>query len=265
MEIIINILVGITGSMAVAFVGSFGILFTGTLTKILSRFKEKKDEEVADSDSNSETLRAKIEKDKEKEKKQALEEQALALRQKYELLLSENLLNSDGSIITDWRKVLQVSHRRLQNEGKRLLKRNQIYFRNAIFTSLLAISFLIYCAFSNNLVGTNNGLGIFFTNAKLVIFIVLLIEGVSGWFFRRYVVGGREFNINKNEIKTIEFRLTAGLLLSSTTEQPNFTVLADALSKEQHNFVLNENESFEILDASRLLELLPNLPKIGGV
>ena len=240
------------------FIGNFRIRY------ILSLSIKENRETLWQLVGKEKEIRLKIETEKNNEKKQELEQQAFALRQEYESLLSENLLRRDGGFVTDWREVLLVSRKRLLNEEQRLLARNRVHLRIGIFMSLIAVSFLIFYMFFRSQYGANDGFGIFFSNPVPVFSIVAIIQSFSFFFLRLYIVGERELDKNKNEITNIELRLTAGLMMASASDNPDLTSLADALSKEQRNLVLDETESSAVLDPHKFIETLLKLASKGG-
>lgn len=231
---------------------------------ILSYPKKTKQSAFSRFSDEEKEIRLKIETEKNNEKKQELEQQAFALRQEYESLLSENLLRRDGSFVTDWREVLLVSRKRLMNEEQRLLARNRVHLRIGIFMSLVAVSFLILYMLFRSQFGVNDGFGVFFSNPVPVFSIVAIIQSFSFFFLRLYIIGERELDRNKNEITNIELRLTAGLMMASASDNPDLTSLADALSKEQRNLVLDETESSAVLDSRKFIETLLKLASKGG-
>lgn len=200
-----------------------------------------------------------LDNDKKKELMQHLEE----LRQRHDSLLNENLKREDGTFVTDWREVLLVSRKRLVSEGQRLLERNRKNFKIGILMSFGVIGFLIYYTFVLERIDINDSLGTILATNVPIFSISTVIEGFSLFFLRLYVVGEREFDRNKNELTNIELRLTAGLMMANTTEQNNFDSVANALSKEERNFVLGGSESSGEFNSGKLMKIISKLIGTG--
>ncbi len=254
---------GLIGSLVVMFsiIASMIVIFL----QIVRPSSEKAEQDIASRFSVEEKeLRRQIEKERDEEKKQALKQQALELRQKYETLMDDNLRRKDGTFVTDWREVLLASRKRLLNEEQRLLARNRMNMSIGISMSFAAVFFLIIYMIFRGQVGEINGFWEFVAINSPAFSVVFIIESFSLWFLRRYIVGERELDRNKNEITNIELRITAGLMMASASDNPDLTSLAGTLSKEQRNFVLDKDESSAVLDPHKFIETLLKLASKGG-
>ncbi len=202
--------------------------------------------------------------EKDNEKKQDLEQQALALRQEYESLMSENLRKTDGTFVADWREVLLVGRKRLADEEQRLLARNRVNLRNGILMAFIGVALPASYIFWGNKTGEADGIWTFIINYLPALSVVLILEIVAIFFLRLYALTEHRIERNKNEITNIELRLTAGLMLPSATGQADFESLSNHLAKEERNFVLGKNESSAGIGVDRVAEILSKVIK-GGV
>ncbi len=209
-------------------------------------------------------IRRKIEEEKNEEKKQELEQQALELRQEYESRMSENLRRKDGTFVEDWREVLLVARKRLSDEEQRLLIGNAINRRMGVLMAFAGVFLPAYYIFSGKEVVASVGFGAFFSTYWPFFTIVIIFEIVAIFYLRLYTQTLRRIEKNKNELTNVELRLTAGLMLCDEKDSVKLKLLADELSKEERNFVLDKNESSAILDTDKIIEIVSKFtPKIG--
>ncbi|MCA8835619.1 MAG: hypothetical protein K8953_11100 [Proteobacteria bacterium] len=226
---------------------------------------EKKKKDATDSfDDEQKKILDKILKEKNEEKKQELEQQALALRQEYESLVSENLRRRDGNFVTDWRESLLVARKRLADEGLYLRASNSTNRRMGVLMASLGIGSLVYYILSSDKLGENDGLEVFFASYWPFFTIVIIFEVIAIFYLRLYYQILRRIETNKNELTNIELRLTAGLMLCDVKDKTKLKSLADTLAKEERNFVLGKNESSAGIGVDRVAEILSKVIK-GGI
>ena len=240
-----------------------------TFTKIRSKPEREEDELAFNFDLRLKELRVKFEEEKNQEKKQEIEEEKQKIRKEHEAMLNRNLQRADGSFVTDWRESLVVSHKRLLDEEKRLLARNRANLRFGIIAAILGFYFLtmlmlIYVfIFSNLKVALPNNFWEFLMFYVPLVSGIIIIEIPAIFFLNLYASNERRLERNKSDLTNIELRLTAGLMLRDEKHEDKFADLAKIIAQEDSKFVLGKNESSAGINAEKLLELLPKIPKIG--
>ncbi len=225
---------------------------------------EKKKKDATDSfDDEQKKILDKILKEKNEEKKQELEQQALALRQEHESIMSENLRRRDGTFVTDWRESLLVARKRLADEGLYLRDSNSSNRRMGVLMATLGICCLgLYILFSHE-GGEDGNIGVFFANYWPYFTIVVIFEIIAIFYLRLYYQILRRIETNKNELTNIELRLTSGLMLIDKADSKNLKSLADDIAKEERNFVLGKNESSAGIGVDRVVEIITKVIKGG--
>ena len=228
-------------------------------------FSEKTKQEITSQYSVEEKeLRLKIGAEKDQAAKKKLRQQALDLRQKYELLLIENLQTKDGAIVKDWRESLLAARKRLLKEEQRLVARNRANLRNGVFMAFIGVALPAYYIIFTNRAGESDSGWLFISNYLPNLSVVLGLEIIAIFFLSLYASNERRLERNKSDLTNIELRLTAGLMLYEKVNKDNFAILADNLSKEDSKFVLGKNESFGGGGTNKLLETLLKITPTGG-
>ncbi len=229
-------------------------------------FSEKTKQEITSQYSVEEKeLRLKIEAEKDQEAKKELRQQALDLRQKYELLLIENLQTKDGTIVEDWRESLLAARKRLLKEEQRLVARNRSNLRNGIFMAFIGVALPAYYIIFTNRAGESDSGWLFISNYLPNLSVVLGLEIIAIFFLSLYSSNERRLERNKSDLTNIELRLTAGLMLSDEKNEDKFADLAKIIAQEDSKFILGKNESSGGVGTNKITELLSKLtPKIGG-
>ena len=214
-------------------------------------------------DDEQKNLVLKILEEKDAQKKKALEQQASALRQEHESIMSENLRRRDGTFVTDWRESLLVARKRLADEGLYLRDSNSANRRMGVLMATLGICCLgLYILFSHK-GGGNGNIGVFFANYWPYFTIVVIFEIIAIFYLRLYYQILRRIETNKNELTNIELRLTSGLMLIDKVDKKNLKSLADDIAKEERNFVLGKNESSAGIGVDRVAEIITKIIKGG--
>ncbi len=226
---------------------------------------EKAKQEAAYQINHEKTqIVARILDEKDAEKKKALEQQASALRQEYESLMSENLRRRDGTFVTDWRESLLVARKRLFDEGQNLLEGNFRTRRMGVLMALAGILVPVFYIFVGEEVRTDISFGAFVASYWPFFTIVFITEIVAIFYLRLYTQTLGRIERNKNEITNIELRLTSGLMLIDRVDKKNLKSLADDIAKEERNFVLKKNESSAGIGVDRVVEIITKVIK-GGI
>ena len=207
---------------------------------------------------------AQILDEKDKQKKKALEQQASALRQEYESIMSENLRRRDGTFVTDWRESLLVARKRLFDEGQNLLEGNFRTRRMGVLMALAGILVPVSYIFLGEGVNKDISFGAFVASYWPFFTIIFITEIVAIFYLRLYTQTLGRIERNKNEITNIELRLTSGLMLIDKADNKNLKSLADDLAKEERNFVLAKNESSAGIGVDRVVEIITKVIK-GGI
>ncbi len=215
-------------------------------------------------DDEQKSLVLKILEEKDAQKKKAIEQQASALRQEYESLMSENLRRRDGTFVEDWRESLLVARKRLFDEGQNLLEGNFRTRRMGVLMAFAGILVPVFYIFVGEEVKTNISFGEFVASYWPFFTIVFITEIVAIFYLRLYTQTLGRIERNKNEITNIELRLTSGLMLIDKADSKNLKSLADDLAKEERNFVLAKNESSAGIGVDRVAEIITKIIK-GGI
>ncbi len=251
-EMAVFITMGIAG--AIFFIVALGIGYKKTKGEVASRLSREEAE-----------IRFRIVRLKDGDLKEDLKEQAVELRQEFELLFAGDLLKNDKTFVEDWREVMLAARTRLLIEEQRLLSNNQTNIEAAMWMVILGVGLPAYYIFFVSDVGKNSGFEVFFAAYWPIFSVVIVFEIIAIFFLRLYAQTAQRIERKQNEITNIELRLTSGLMLSEKTNKDKFAELAETLSKEERNFILGKNESSAVLDTDKLIEITSKFtPKIGG-
>ena len=164
----------------------------------------------------------------------------------------------------NWGDTLQYAHKRLLNEEKYMERLNIANLTSGIIIAGLGVLWFLFFVFPLDRVVEFDSF-INFIATYWPRFGIVIIVGIFAIFFLRlYTKTIRRIDRNRNEITNIELRLTSGLMLCDEKDRGRLKSLANELSKEERNFVLDKNESSAILDTDKLVEIASKFtPKIG--
>ncbi|PHS76752.1 MAG: hypothetical protein COB56_05490 [Robiginitomaculum sp.] len=186
-------------------------------------------------------IRKKIEKEKDAETAGLLRVQELELRQKLKQSFSDNLCDSDGNLLNDWREPLLMSRRRLLEEGRRLSARSSSNLSWGILISFIVVVFLGILIFVIKPNGDLEDSYSFWAYYGPRFSLVVILQILASFFLRNFIRVEREIQRNKNEITNLELRLAAGLIAGS--DKKKLSELANSLIQEEQNFVLAKRET----------------------
>ncbi len=192
-----------------------------------------------------------IEKQIDPKAKERLDKYALDLRRERESLTSENMQRSDGSFVKDWREVLLVARRRLVDEEYRLSENSKVNREGALSLAFIGVALPVYYIFFISEAVVTSNLWTILVSYWPIFTVVLVFEIIAGFFLRAYIQTEHKIERKQNEITNVELRLTSGLMLFEKTNADKFSELAETLSKDERNFVLNKNESSAITDIDK--------------
>lgn len=186
------------------------------------------------------------------------------------VIVSDTIINNynHATSITkseDWRDVLWGAHKRLRDEEKNMQSRNINNLITGVGSALLGFSWLLILIFLFNDAEYGDGVLDFLANYWARFSVVLILGLCATFFLRLYTKTIRRIDRNRNEITNIELRLASGSMLCDKEDRGKLKSLANELSKEERNFVLDKNESSAILDTEKLIGILSKFtPKIGN-
>ncbi len=172
--------------------------------------------------------------------------------------------NAEIGKCENWSDTLQYAHKRLLNEEKYMERLNIANLTSGIIIAGLGVLWFLFFVFPLDRVVDFDSFLNFVATYWPRFGIVIIVGILAVFFLRLYTKTIRRIDRNKNEITNIELRLTSGLMLCDEKDRGRLKSLANELSKEERNFVLDKNESSAILDTDKLIEIASKFtPKIG--
>ncbi len=172
--------------------------------------------------------------------------------------------NAEIGKCENWSDTLQYAHKRLLNEEKYMEHLNIANLTSGIIIAGLGVLWFLFFVFPLDRVVDFDSFLNFVATYWPRFGIVIIVGILAVFFLRLYTKTIRRIDRNKNEITNIELRLTSGLMLCDEKDRGRLKSLANELSKEERNFVLDKNESSAILDTDKLVEIASKFtPKIG--
>ena len=163
-----------------------------------------------------------------------------------------------------WHDALLYTHKRLWDEEENMKRINRTNLNRGIISVALGLFWLFFLIFLSDDVEDITSFPDFLANYWSRVGSVIIVGFITAFFLRLYTQTIRRIDKNRNEITNIELRLASGLMMCDTKDKTKLKFLAEALAKEERNFVLDKTESSTGINAEKILGIISKTSRIGG-
>ncbi len=251
---------------------STAFIITVTLSAIFSlvainlrSYFEKKENLGVSEDINFTTNRDSLKDSQEKNKEPEAELKPHIMKRANEITsFIIRPLEKTGDSFENWRDALLYAHKRLRDEEKSMKSNNNGNLASGVLGAGLGLFWLFILIFSPDEAKGVDSFPNFLANHWSRVGSVIIVGIITAFFLRLYTQTVRRIDKNRNEITNIELRLASGLMMCDTRDKTKLKFLAEALAKEERNFVLDKTESSTGISIEKLLGIISKTPTGGG-